>query len=231
MNRIKSRLCTFSLSDWGNVFTIVLGLASLITAYATIKALNTQNRIQIEVLDVQKQAEQPVFNINKTLLDCNGDGVYDTCVLDIDNEGGVANNVDVTVTTLFECEVFRHNLRNVWTYEVGGYYNLQYMPQNLCGLLFRAYSLNNYLCFLDLYNTAIAKSTSAAYYFISHVDLIHISYVDAKGKSQNTYYRDRVLIDEEEYKRGLSSITNRNKFLIVNTVAFDDLFQIDRDNE
>ena len=82
MKNIRDVFC-LSLDEWGNIFTIILGLASLITAYATIKALNTQNRIQKETLSLQQKAEQPIFNVSKDLLDYDKDGIYDTYVLNI----------------------------------------------------------------------------------------------------------------------------------------------------
>lgn len=213
-----------SLNDWGNIFTIILGLASLITAYATIKALNTQNLIQKETLRLQQKAEQPIFNISKELLDYDEDGIYDTYVLNVHNEGKTSQNVSVSVSTLFECEISKPDLRKTLLFKIDGYYWVQQTHQNLTGLLFRAFFVNNHSLFCNIYKSTIEKSISPEYYFITHFDLVHISYVDINGVSQDVYYKDRVLIDKGIYENIISSIVNKNNPFDIEKVTFDDLF-------
>lgn len=171
MKNIRDVFC-LSLDEWGNIFTIILGLASLITAYATIKALNTQNRIQKETLSLQQKAEQPIFNVSKDLLDYDKDGIYDTYVLNIYNEGKTSHNVNVSITTLFECKISKQDLQKTMLFKINGYYWAQQSHQNLTGLLFRAFLVNNHSYFCNLYNSTIEKSIFPEYYFISHFDLI-----------------------------------------------------------
>lgn len=221
MRKIKIRL--LSLNDWGNIFTIILGLASLITASATIKALNIQNHIQKETLKLQQKAEQPIFNISKDLLDYDENGVYDTYVLNIYNEGATSQNVNVSITTLFECKICKQDSQKTFLFNISGYYWAQQTHQNLTGLLFRAFLVNNHSYFCDLYNSTIEKSISPEYYFISHFDLIHITYVDINGDNQSIYYKDRTLIDKNLYENIISSITNKNNPIDIEKVTFDDL--------
>ena len=201
MKNIRDVFC-LSLDEWGNIFTIILGLASLITAYATIKALNTQNRIQKETLSLQQKAEQPIFNVSKDLLDYDKDGIYDTYVLNIYNEGKTSHNVNVSITTLFECKISKQDLQKTMLFKINGYYWAQQSHQNLTGLLFRAFLVNNH----------------------SHFDLIHITYVDITGVNQNIDYKDRALIDKNLYENTISSITNKNNPIDIEKVTFEDLF-------
>ena len=223
MKNIRDVFC-LSLDEWGNIFTIILGLASLINAYATIKALNTQNRIQKETLSLQQKAEQPIFNVSKDLLDYDKDGIYDTYVLNIYNEGKTSHNVNVSITTLFECKISKQDLQKTMLFKINGYYWAQQSHQNLTGLLFRAFLVNNHSYFCNLYNSTIEKSIFPEYYFISHFDLIHITYVDINGVNQNIYYKDRALIDKNLYENTISSITNKNNPIDIEKVTFEDLF-------
>ena len=73
-------------------------------------------------------------------------------------------------------------------------------------------------------NSTIEKSIFPEYYFISHFDLIHITYVDINGVNQNIYYKDRALIDKNLYENTISSITNKNNPIDIEKVTFEDLF-------
>lgn len=61
-------LCSLSLSDWGNIFTIILGAAAVFTAIATAIALfrqyelqKKQHKLNEEQLDTQQLEHQPFF--------------------------------------------------------------------------------------------------------------------------------------------------------------------------
>lgn len=220
MKKIKKS----ALDHWSKICNIILGASSLVTTYATIRALNIQNHVQKETLSLQQKAEQPIFNVSKDLLDYDKDGIYDTYVLNIYNEGKTSHNVNVSITTLFECKICKQDSQKTFLFNISGYYWAQQTHQNLTGLLFRAFLVNNHSYFCDLYNSTIEKSISPEYYFISHFDLIHITYVDINGVNQSIYYKDRTLIDKNLYENIISSITNKNNPIDIEKVTFDDLF-------
>lgn len=220
MKKIKKS----ALDHWSKICNIILDASSLVTTYATIRALNIQNHVQKETLNLQQKAIQPIFNINKDLLDYDKNGVYDTYILNIYNEGKSCRIVDVSITTLFECKIYKQNYRETFLFNISGYYWAQQTHQNLTGLLFQAFLVNNHSYFCNLYNSTIEKSIFPEYYFISHFDLIHITYVDMNGVNQNIYYKDRALIDKNLYENTISSITNKNNPIDIEKVTFEDLF-------
>lgn len=55
-------LCSISLADWGSIFTIILGAASVFTAIATTIALSSQN-------NVKKLENQPCFEFSYPVIE------------------------------------------------------------------------------------------------------------------------------------------------------------------
>lgn len=214
-------ICSWGLTEWGNIFTIILGLSSIITAYATIRALGIQNKTQKEAVALQQKAQQPIFKIVYELKDFDDDGKYDTNIIHIYNEGNAPLYIkDISLRTLFTLEAHR----KIYQFEMIGYYYVRRKEQALTGELFVGYYGCNHDSFCALYDETKQKTQLPdEFYAISHMDLIKIEYVDINQNTNSVYYKNREPITEKSYQDLCSQIINPNEQLDIDKVSLDDM--------
>lgn len=211
-------VCFWGLNEWGDVFTIILGISSIITAYATIRALRIQNKLQRDTIVLQQKSQQPIFRIvyeYQSLKNKN-----DTSIIHIYNDGNaVLYMKNILVQTFFILKVDK----KTYQFEVDGYYFKRQAPQVIVGEFFVGYDDSNNDSFCTLYYETIKKTRSQGVcYAISHFDLIKIEYIDINQKTCSVYYKSREPITEKEY-RELSSQKIKSIKLDIKKVTLADM--------
>lgn len=214
-------MCSLGLNEWGNIFTIVLGLSSLITAYATIRALNTQNHIQRESMVLQQKSQQPIFKISYELNDYDSDYKYDTSIIHIYNEGAATLYInDISIKTFFTIEINHKE----YQFEITDFYFAQSMPQSLTGEVYEGLNIQNYSSFCKLYDAAMSKTVLPnEFYAIKRFDLIKIEYIDINQNKCAIYYKNREPITDKDYQDLCSQTINPNDQLDIEKVTLDDM--------
>lgn len=214
-------ICSWGLSEWGNIFTIILGVSSIITAIATIRALRIQNKIQQDAVVLQQKSQQPVFKILYELKDFDDDSKYDTNIIHIHNEGNAVLYIrDISIKTFFTLEAYR----KTYQFEVMGYYYSRHESQSLVGELLVGYYGSNHYSFCNLYDETMKKThLTGNFYAISHMDLIKIEYVDINQKTYSIFYKNREPITDKDYQDLCSQTINPNDQLDIDKVKLDDM--------
>ena len=213
--KISNVLCGLNLGDWSNIFTIVLGMTSIITAIATIRALSTQNKMQ-------QKAQQPIFNVKYYSEDWNKDGVYDTHTIKIYNEGHIVKHIPYkNIRTFYRLDTYNDN-REVkhYLFEITGFYLFSFFNSELAGEVHFAFLQNNHTLYRALCDEALNRSLLPnTYYNISKYDLIRIKYMDVEDDVFDVFYKNNIPITAENYDE-LSKAVGR---FDVEKVKLDDL--------
>ena len=219
---MKDILCKMTLNDWGNIGNIVLGIASVFTAIITAIVLCKQYSIQKETLLQQQLSQQPTFNVFYELIDSDNDGKYENEILNISNEGQLFKQVkNISVTTIFDVVTnHKHSLLKII-----GFFGINTTYQDLKGLIYKSRGNCNNEKFYNIYNEVIQKSEVGKFFYeIYKYDLIKIEYVDIHNINNVCYFKNRLIIDEQQYESILSQIVNKQVFLDIDKISFDDIF-------
>lgn len=218
MEEIFSKL---TLSDWGSIGNIILGIASVFTAIVTAIVLCKQYNIQKETLLYQQLVQQPIFNIYYELIDSDNDGKYENEILNISNEGYLLKQIKtISITTIFDVATNdKHSL-----VKINGYFSLNTRYQNLKGLLCKSRGNNNKEKYCNIYNQVVRRSHGKLFHDMYKYDLIKIEYIDIHNNNKVCCFKDRTIIEENTFNEIYDQIINKQSFFDIDKITFEDLF-------
>lgn len=219
MEEIFSKL---TLSDWGSIGNIILGIASVFTAIVTAIVLCKQYNIQKETLLYQQLVQQPIFNIYYELIDSDNDGKYENEILNISNEGYLLKQIKtISITTIFDVATNdKHSL-----VKINGYFSLSTRYQNLKGLLCKSRGNNNKEKYCNIYNQVVRRSQAGKlFHDMYKYDLIKIEYIDIHNNNKVCCFKDRTIIEENTFNEIYDQIINKQSFFDIDKITFEDLF-------
>jgi hypothetical protein len=212
-------------------FTIIIGIMTVVSGFASIKVMLSQSKTQEETLQAQKREHQPNFLINFKLSKSNpSNTVYDVEDFTIENIGEAMLARDrITVRSFIKVE-----LRDITAgVNKSAYYPLTYYffgtssTANMQGLLLSTAQINlfNNKNFGDLNAAAIAHNASSANAKIT-VNMVHVfefSYVDLYEEKRTVYYENGCRTTKERYDEIKNSAPGFMMSKSIENVTFNDL--------
>lgn len=98
-------MCSWGLSEWGDIANIVIAVASVVTAIVTARMLIKQHKLDKEKLLVQQQEHQPIFKFDDSHKD----------FLSIRNDGySLSAPAHITINSLIVIQVAKYIEKNEW---------------------------------------------------------------------------------------------------------------------
>ena len=213
-------MCSWGLSEWGDIANIIIAVASVVTAIVTARMLIKQHKLQQEQhkleqkkLEVQQLEHQPVFFFKR-----NEDS------LEICNSGAkLAQPIRFTVRSMIYIELSVYFLGRPMVYVACfpiRIYNDCRAQEELEGVVARCLFNKDEREALHIKCSEIVKGISTnvekrnlqtkyagiAGLIIRESDLITISYKDIYKEQHMCYYSDSTLIDEQCHKNIVNTI-------------------------
>ncbi|MCH5334439.1 MAG: hypothetical protein J1D86_01350 [Alistipes sp.] len=196
MNNLIAHFKDLSLSDWGNIFTIILGVTSVFTAIVTAYILIKQYKVQKTQFRIE---QQPIFHIEK-----NDKGT----ILKISNNGytmGETANVSLSTIMCIKISVkrrFRIPISYCLCIPIK-YYIWTHYTQKLEGELAVYETVLLHKDLLVQKGQKIKKILADKFgngnVELFNADLIHISYKDVLFKNKNIFYLEQQKINKRQY--------------------------------
>ena len=194
-------MCTWGLSEWGDVANIIIAVASVATAIVTAIVLCKQHRLQKEQLIAQQQEHQPKFYFKR----------YDDR-LEICNKGvPLTQPIEFWIcsmlyikTTLIENHLLQDYIHccPIRTY---GECKCQEELEGVVAIcpcdkdVRTAFHALTKRVYDSLYNEVAPKTPRMTQIHVIESDLIKIKYTDIYSKQHTLYYHDSMQIDEDTY--------------------------------
>lgn len=181
------------------VFTIVVGIATIITSLVNVYLVKCQLDINKEQNALQKSQSQPIFDISVRQQQDGDDGKYGTDVLEVCNIGTKVKYCKVE-TSVFFC-LSKHYLshRDSLYAEIKDYFFATVNSNVGDGLIMQQWCPGNNRIFCEGYNEAINDSHDGIYYFYDKVILLKIDYKDISDENHTQYYKGNLQIRKEQY--------------------------------
>ena len=194
-------MCTWGLSEWGDVANIIIAVASVATAIVTAIVLCKQHRLQKEQLNAQQQEHQPKFYFKR----------YDDR-LEICNKG-----IALTEPIYFEiCSMLYIKTTLIENHLLQDYihccpirtYGECKCQEELEGVVAicpcdkdvrTAFHALTKRVYDSLYNEVAPQKPQMTQIHVIESDLIEIKYTDIYSKQHTLYYHDSMQIDEDTY--------------------------------
>lgn len=219
-----------------DVITIIIsfcvGLGTIIVGCVTIRVSNQQVTLMNRQVELQELIEQPIFRIEKDLVDTYDDGVtfYDTKVINIYNDGAIPQSIqNIDVDEILKFEIHRGTNHYEFLYLVPSFYRIHSPASSLTGMVFTGFSRgNNEEYYEKLYLKTLKDTEPGEFYSIFSFPLTSVDYVDKFGNSHLLYFRDNIQITEEEFKRIYKQSTQYETqfFMDIDNLSYDELMKI-----
>lgn len=195
-------LCNISLSDWGDIFTIILGAASVFTAVVTAIVLCKQHKLQREQLNAQQLEHQPTFKIDYNensdlIISCENYNMWSVARINAKTVLCIIIDQLETNKRWGYCLPIRYYTKSKFTYAAIG------LLGTFNPILRRADS------FLFEQEKSIESALSERLgkkYFVTadFEDLVSIKYKDIYQIERNVYFLDGEQISEDLYRERVS---------------------------
>lgn len=184
---------------------VILGLANLILAIVNLRLVCRQKELSEELSELEKDRDQPIFQISSTYERDSNDNVYGTQSISVANVGNHTIGpceVDVDVyIKLTRTIVGRHD-DPIYAH-IGDYFSIS-CGGNTKEEVFYSITPGNNRKFGEIYTEAVnepKEKDRIVYYFIDKVLLLKIVYNDIHNKEHERYYMYNKEITKGEYDR------------------------------
>lgn len=197
---VYKMLCSMSLSDWGDIGNIILGISSFLTAIATAIVLFKQHKLQIkqhllekDKLNAQQMEHQPLFQFKKTdeMLTITNAGSELSAPVNVKLHSMIVINSEKFLDDDFQkcvccCPVLYYDRMMSSTGQLKGDVAVaKFKSEDYTILINKVSDLEKYLC--DFRNTP-DNAPMINVYYIDIVDVIQIDYVDMYQISRTAYF-------------------------------------------
>ena len=187
------------------VFTIVVGIATIITSFVNVYLVKCQLDINKEQTALQKSQNQPIFDILVRQQQDSDDGKYGTDVMEVRNIGSKVKYCKVESTVFFCLSKHYLSQRDSLYAEIKDYFYATVNSNVGDGLIMQQWCPGNNRIFCEGYNKAIHDSHDGIHYFYDKVILLKIDYQDILDENHTQYYKDNIQISEEQYNHYFDS--------------------------
>lgn len=187
------------------VFTIVVGIATIITSIVNVYLVKCQLDINKEQTALQKSQNQPIFDILIKQQQDSDDGKYGTDVLEVRNVGSKVKYCNVKSTVFFCLSKHYFSQGDSLYAEIKDYFHATVNSNVGDGLIMQKWCPGNNRIFCEGYNEAIHDSHDGFYYFYDKIILLKIDYQDILNEKHTQYYKDNIQISEAQYNRYFNS--------------------------
>ncbi len=187
--------------------TLIISLATLIVSIANAIFVGQQTKINKMLYGVQMEQMQPYYIIRTSLEMDSTDGIYGTEHLKIFNNGYTNVSSIVTDIVVFELYRVQKNVIDTVRFKINDYFYAAFHSGSEDGRrVYHTYEQGNYGYFYGLYLDALHDRKDGVSYFLNKTILVRIDYSDLFGNYHAKYYIDKEEVQEQKYKKKLSSI-------------------------
>lgn len=185
---------------------VLIAIATLITSIVACNISKVQTEISRSQLEAQKKENQPLFEIRKSYLDYDNDGVLDTeCFRMNITKNDVRNIHNIHIQTYFKLDVTSHNNEvNTIFVPVLDYYKSYGLPYHLTGEVLSDTTPDNFKAFIDFQVDCITKGINERvmkrkHYSCNKIDFFVIEYTDIYGDYRKECFEDTSYCTQERF--------------------------------
>ena len=202
---------------------VFLGVATLILTIVNLRLVHRQKEISKEMTELEKDRDQPIFQITSSYERDSNDNVYGTQSISVANVGNhtigpCEVNVDVYIKLTRTIDG-RHD--SVYAL-IGDYFSISYRG-NTKEEVFHSITPSNNRIFGEIYTDAVNEPKGKGkivYYFVDKVLLLKINYTDIHNKEHEKYYMFNKEIAKEEYDRIHHESDERGLFFTLTDISY-----------
>ena len=216
-------MCSWGLSEWGDIANIVIAVASVATAIVTAIVLYKQYELQINT-------NQPLFRINVLYEDYDKDNKPDTERIQIYNDGAPVKYISCpSIRTLFLLKIASKKEKKhiIKFFEFFNYCRYGKFYKNLVGIIKEGYGINNLSKYQTLYYDINNHIDQNVKYSLTKLYLIKIEYIDVNGISNVRYFTNNEPITKKKYNNIVSMIENKDTEFSISTIKAKDLLEFE----
>lgn len=192
---------------FNTVSAFIISLVALIVSITNAVFVGRQTKINEVLYDLQMEQAQPYFVICTSLEMDSTDGIFGTEHLEVFNRGYANVSSRVTETVIFELNRVQLNGIDTARFKIDDYFYAAFNSDSEDGgLVYHTFEQGNNRCFYSMYLEALQDRNEGASYFLTKTILVRIDYSDLLGNYHTKYYIDREEVQEQKYKKKLSSV-------------------------
>ena len=189
------------------VFTVVVGIATIITSVVNVYLVKCQVDVNKEQAALQKSQSQPIFDISVRQQQDSDDGKYGTDILEVRNIGTKVKYSKVESTVFFCLSKHHLSQRDSLYAEIKDYFYATVNSNVGDGLIMQQWCTGNNRIFCEGYNEAIHDSHDGIHYFYDKVILLKIDYKDIFDENHTQYFKKNFQISKEQYNHYFNSVS------------------------
>ena len=187
------------------VFTVVVGIATIITSFVNVYLVKCQVDIYKEQNALQKSQSQPIFDISVRQQQDSDDGKYGTDILEVRNIGTKVRYCKVESTVFFCLSKHHLSQRDSLYAEIKDYFCATVNSNVGDGVIMQQWCPGNNRIFCEGYDEAMHDTRDGIYYYYVKFILLKIDYKDILDENHTQYYRENIQISEEQYNHYFDS--------------------------
>ena len=201
----------------------ILGVATLILAIVNLKLVRRQKDLSEELSELEKDRDQPIFQMSSTYVRDSNDDVYGTQSISVANVGnhtiGLCKvDVDVYIKLTRTIDGKDDSIYAL----IGDYFSISHSG-NTKDDVFYSITPGNNRKFGEIYTEAVnepKEKNRIVYFFIDKVLLLKINYTDIHNKEHERYYMFNKEIVKEEYDRIHHESNGRGLFFTLSDISY-----------
>lgn len=203
--------------------SIVVGITTVVTSCVSITVMRRQAELAEEQNRMQKQQNQPVFEIDVYQQQDSDDGIYGTDILEIRNIGERMTTCKISTSVFFALSYHDLNVQDTLYAEVQDYFMFTVHNGNDRGLVEKRWNPSNNRIFCKGYDASIKDSKDGVYYFYDKIVLIKIEYKDIHRDDHVVYFKSDNEIEVSEYNSYFSSCEQvfGQRFFSLNSINYN----------
>ena len=209
------------------VVNVLLGISTFVLTIVNLNLVHKQNVIAEEQTKLQKDKDQPHFQISLKSEKDTDDGKYGTDILTVTNIGEhTIEPCEVKADVFIRMTRSKLAQRDTIYALVGDYFMMAYKGNIGDEDVYYSKSTGSNRIYSEIYMEALndkSQRGDLVYYLIDKVLLLRINYTDIHGEKHEKYYSYSKEIGKEEYTRVFEESDSRGLFFSLNNITYEKL--------